>query len=139
VETARLVVDSDVIVDHLRGRSALIVEALENFRCAFTVVTIYELQAVQNPRHEQILQMRTLMKRVQILSLDSTAAERSADIWRALASQGTTIGLADTLSAGICLAADLPLLTRNVEHFSRVGGLKLITPDGLQAHIEASR
>ena len=47
------------------------------------------------------------------------------------------IGLADILSAGICLANDLPLLTRNVEHFNRIEGLKLVTPDGLQAHIDA--
>jgi predicted nucleic acid-binding protein len=47
------------------------------------------------------------------------------------------IGLADILSAGICLSNELPLLTRNVDHFNRIEGLKLVTPDGLQAHIDA--
>jgi predicted nucleic acid-binding protein len=47
------------------------------------------------------------------------------------------IGLADILSAGICLSNNLPLLTRNVEHFNRVEGLRLVSPDGLQAHIDA--
>src|SRR5689334_5203276 len=115
METARLVVDTDVIVDHLRGRGGLIFEALENVRCAFTAVTIYELKAVQNLRHEQSLQLRALTKRVEILSLDSTAADVSAEIWRSLAGRGMSISLSDTLVAGICLAADLPLLTRNVK------------------------
>jgi tRNA(fMet)-specific endonuclease VapC len=132
MEAARLVLDTDVIIDHLRARSSLIVEALDNFRCAFTMVTIYELKAVQNLRPEQTLRLASLTKRLQILPLDSEAAERSAEIWRSLARTGAPIGLADTLLAGICLAADLPLLTRNVEHFSRVDGLKLITPNFLK-------
>jgi tRNA(fMet)-specific endonuclease VapC len=49
-----------------------------------------------------------------------------------------SISLSDTLVAGICLAADLPLLTRNVKHFDRVDGLKLITPNSLQAFIDAA-
>jgi tRNA(fMet)-specific endonuclease VapC len=48
------------------------------------------------------------------------------------------IGVPDLLTAGICLANDLTLLTRNVEHFNRIEGLNLVTPDGLQAHIDAS-
>jgi len=47
------------------------------------------------------------------------------------------IGLAVILSAGIWLANDLPLLTRNVDHFNCIERLKLVTPDGLQAHIDA--
>jgi len=138
MEAARLVLDTDVIVDHLRGRSRTIVDALDNFRCAITAITLYELRAVQELRAAQEQNLSGLTKRVQILSLDSNSAQQSADIWRSLASRGALIGLADILSAGICLANDLPLLTRNVEHFNRIEGLKLVTPDGLQAHIDAS-
>jgi tRNA(fMet)-specific endonuclease VapC len=34
--------------------------------------------------------------------------------------------MADSLIAGIALEHDLPLLTRNRKHFSRVPGLKLV-------------
>jgi predicted nucleic acid-binding protein len=44
---------------------------------------------------------------------------------RALESKGQTIGMADSLIAGICLERDGILLTRNVKHFSRVDGLTL--------------
>jgi predicted nucleic acid-binding protein len=97
MEAARLILDTDVIVDHLGA----------------------------------------LIRRVSVLSLDSDSAQHSADIWLALANRGAMIGLADILSAGICLANDLPLLTRNVEHFNRIEGLKLVTPDGLQSYIDA--
>jgi tRNA(fMet)-specific endonuclease VapC len=137
MEAARLILDTDVIVDHLRGKSRLIETALDNFRCAFTAITLYELKAIRDQREDQLLRLGALVRRVSILSLDSDSAQHSADIWLALANRGAMIGLADILSAGICLANDLPLLTRNVEHFSRIEGLKLVTPDGLQAHIDA--
>ena len=73
-----------------------------------------------------------------VLPFDQSAAERSAEVWRSLASRGRLIGLADLLTARICLTNDLPLLTRNVEHFNLIDGLKLVTPDGLQAHIDAA-
>lgn len=73
-----------------------------------------------------------------VLQFDEPAAERSAEIWRSLRRRGLLVGLADILSAGICLANDLPLLTRNVDHFNRLEGLKLVTPDGLQSHIYAA-
>ena len=34
----------------------------------------------------------------------------------------------DTLIAGICLAQQLPLLTRNVRHYQRVPGLQVVSP-----------
>jgi predicted nucleic acid-binding protein len=44
---------------------------------------------------------------------------------RALESKGQTIGMADSLIAGICLEHNGILLTRNVKHFSRVDHLIL--------------
>ena len=41
------------------------------------------------------------------------------------------IGLPDTMIAGICLSQDLPLLTRNTRHYTRVAGLQIFTPDNL--------
>jgi tRNA(fMet)-specific endonuclease VapC len=95
------------------------------------------LAAVRDWQAQQRSRLEGLMARVQILSLDQPSATQSAEIWRSLSRRGLVIGLADILSAGMCLANDLPLLTRDVEHFSRIGGLKLVTPDGLRAHIDA--
>jgi len=38
------------------------------------------------------------------------------------------IGVKDVLIASICLENDLPILTTNEQHFSRVQGLKVIAP-----------
>ncbi|MBC8496778.1 MAG: type II toxin-antitoxin system VapC family toxin [Anaerolineales bacterium] len=43
--------------------------------------------------------------------------------------EGKLIGVLDTQIAGICLSHNLPLLTRNTDHFQRVPGLELISPE----------
>ena len=53
------------------------------------------------------------------------SADRAAAVRRDLEAQGTPIGMGDSLIAGIVLAANAILLTRNVQHFERVAGLRL--------------
>jgi len=41
------------------------------------------------------------------------------------------IGIKDVLVASVCLEHSLPLLTLNERHFSRVPGLRVLTPADL--------
>ena len=52
-----------------------------------------------------------------VLPLDVTAARQAAALQRTLQQQGQVIGLPDTLIAGVCLAQQIPLLTRNSRHY----------------------
>ena len=134
---SQLVVDSDVIIDLLRQSGLTLRAALARLDCALTAISLHELLATPTLSARQTTSLNYLLQVMPVLAFDEPAAERSAEIWRSLSGRGELIGLADILSAGICLSNDLPMLTRNIEHFSRVAGLKLITPDNLQAHIGA--
>jgi predicted nucleic acid-binding protein len=50
----------------------------------------------------------------------------AAAVNRHLEGQGGRIGAPDTLIAGTCLDAGLPILTRNARHFGRVPGLEVL-------------
>ncbi len=134
----RLVIDSDVVIDQLREHEFTLQRAVEHFDCMLTAISLYELNAAPYYTDEQRAALAELLSVVQILTFDMPAANQAAQVSRTLASRGRLIGVPDILTAGICLSNDLPLLTRNVEHFNRIEGLKLVTPDGLQAHIDAA-
>ncbi len=136
METAQLIIDTDVVIDYLRGRGSTLRDALQQVNCALTAVTIYELKSVPLLSDQQRALLEQLVARVDILAFDSSAAEFAAATWRSLAARGVLISLPDILSAGICLSNDLPLLTRNVDHFSRVEGLKVISPDELASYFQ---
>lgn len=61
-----------------------------------------------------------------VYPVNDAAARRAAEIDRDLARRGAGIGERDTLVAGVALATRLSVLTGNVEHFRRVGGLRVV-------------
>ncbi len=91
---------------------------------ATTTINVFELLsgAGSAPARESV---GRLLAALTILPFDDAAGRAAAEVRRSLDSAGTPIGMADYLIAGICLARPAVLLTRNVDHFSRVPGLRL--------------
>jgi tRNA(fMet)-specific endonuclease VapC len=122
-----LVADTDVLIDFLRGKgeSADRVEMeLKTGKLYTTTITTFELWAgVRGPKEAAAIE--TLIKALNILNLDLEAAQEAAEIKKSLDENGITIGMADSIIAGICRNKKGMLLTRNKKHFSRVQGLKL--------------
>lgn len=63
--------------------------------------------------------------RFKTLPLDLVALDAAADIYADLRRKGTPLEDADLLVAGIALANDAVLVTRNFKHFERIDGLRL--------------
>ena len=61
-----------------------------------------------------------------IFPLDARSARHAGAVDLSLRQKGQSINPGDNLIAGICLAHDLVLVTRNVSHFRRVADLKVI-------------
>ena len=70
--------------------------------------------------------VRRLVATIPVLPLDREASTRAADVRQRLARSGVSIGMADSLIAGIALVNNLPVLTRNRKHFENVEGLRLV-------------
>jgi tRNA(fMet)-specific endonuclease VapC len=62
----------------------------------------------------------------EVVSFDDAAAAEAAGIYREAARAGRMIGKADLYIAGICIASDARLLTRNAREYARVPGLELV-------------
>ncbi len=122
-----IIADTDVLVDFLRDRVPIADRiALELTTNSFvtTVITEFELRSGVRSRREATA-VEALLDALDVFSLDRAAARRASELRRTLEETGQTIGMADSLIAGICLERNGILLTRNVKHFSRVVGLTL--------------
>ena len=123
---ADLVLDTDVLVDFLRGRSPraeMTRSALRGARIYVSVVTAYELR-VGIAQHAQADLEQQLSGRT--LPLDLEAAMVAGRIGGELARTGRRIGAPDELIAGTCVRFGLPLVTHNRKHYERVPGLQLL-------------
>lgn len=127
-----IVVDSDVLIDALRGRrdaARRLDLELDTGALATTSVSAFELRSGARSR-ATARKVDTLLAALTILPFDEEAAERAAEVRRTLESQGEGIGMADYLIAGVCRSRSGLLLTRNRDHFRRVPGLNLGTLTG---------
>lgn len=123
-----IVADTDVLIDFLAGvqpATDQIAEYIAADQLQTTAVSSFELLsgAGENKRGHAV---RQLLESLGVLPLDRAAAERAADVRRKLERAGRKIGMGDSLIAGIALAHDVPLLTRNRSHFERVENLELV-------------
>ena len=93
------------------------------------VVVLYELETgiakSQQPQKRR-KQLDALLAVTMILPLDRAAARQSASLRARLEKAGTPLGPMDFLIAGIALAQDATLVTRNTGEFSRVPGLRTV-------------
>ncbi|MGA8153800.1 MAG: type II toxin-antitoxin system VapC family toxin [Terriglobales bacterium] len=126
-----ILADTDVLIDYLAGSQPVTDQVLDYARSDSlhtSAVTCFELLsgAWEGKRGDRV---RRLVAAVPVLPLDREAATRAAEVRQQLARSGFSIGMADSLIAGIALVNDLPLLTRNRKHFDHVEGLRLITAD----------
>jgi predicted nucleic acid-binding protein len=132
-DRTQVVVDTDVLIDYFAGvtpSAEAVVRLLGEDRLATTTLTLFELACgAQTP--EQLQDIELLLQATHLLTLDAPAALRAGAVYRELRERGELLGTADLLIAGCCLAEELPLLTRNIEHFSRVRGLALLTAESL--------
>lgn len=121
------VADTDVLIDFLRNRgdeAKRIELELKTGRLCTTAVSAFELWAGAKSQKEKTA-VGTLLNALSIIPLDSAASNVAGEIFQNLESKGETIGMADSLIAGICLHRNSMLITRNKKHFKRVPNLKI--------------
>jgi tRNA(fMet)-specific endonuclease VapC len=123
-----ILADTDVLIDYLAGVqpiAAQILRYVESDQLKTSAVTCFELLsgAAAGARGDAV---RSLVAELDILPLDRDAAEHAAGVRRQLQAGGHSIGMGDSLIAGIALAHEAPLFSRNRKHFERVAGLKLV-------------
>ena len=122
-----IVADTDVLIDFMVGRdpgAERVTAELSRGLLWTTAVTRFELfSGARSVRQEKSI--REMLDGIPVLDLDREAADRAAQINRDLQTAGESIGMADSLIAGIVLSHAATLLTRNRRHFERVRGLRL--------------
>ena len=123
--------DTNILVDFLRGRSRLIYENLRAtdarlFEIPVVVKTELLLGAEKayDPEQER-RKVETLLLPYKVIAFDDECAYQYARIRAALEKKGQTIGANDYLIAASALARSAVLVTNNADEFKRIPGLMI--------------
>jgi tRNA(fMet)-specific endonuclease VapC len=123
------VLDSDVLIDYLRGAGPgrdLVRSLIQGVGYRVTAVTAFEL-ALGRSYRENPRPVHALLS-VPLLTLTRKAGLRGGSLLGDLRRGGEAIDVRDAMQAAICLETGTTLVTRNVAHFERVPGLQLSHP-----------
>nr|MDO8080136.1 type II toxin-antitoxin system VapC family toxin [Candidatus Freyarchaeota archaeon] len=127
-------VDTDVVVDYLRGREpgkSAFIEWTKKADIFITSVTAFELLLGANlssKREMRVMEVESLLDQYNVLSFTRDSAKRASDKGAELRVKGSSIEIRDLFNATICLSKDIPLLTRNKAHYERIKELKVLAP-----------
>ena len=124
-----VIADTDVVIDFFSGIepvASTVADLIYKGGMALTSVTVFELYAgiTGKKRLKQIIDLVSIMP---VFPLEKRDAETAAQLYTDLRKSGNLIGNQDILIAGICINNNIPLFTRNIEHFSRISLLKLFS------------
>ena len=126
----KYLLDTDTCIYYLNKNEAVIsaVEKVAQEELAISLITLAELQfgAYNSNQVERNLKRVSFFENsVQVLRLDSEITLEYARIRAELRKTGTTIDDFDLLIAATALINNLTLVTNNVRHFEKIGGLAL--------------
>lgn len=124
---AIVIADTDVLIDYLKGAGACdkVFKYIASSQLSTTAISSFELWVGAHTKREKSA-VESLLASIPILDVSEAAAKKAAMIHQALLKSGETIGMADSLIAGVCHEVNAALLTNNVKHFSLVDNLRLI-------------
>ena len=132
---SRVIVDTDVVVDYLRGRQpggSLYSKWRKKAKVVLTSVVAFELllgAKLSSKRDERLSEVQSLLDQHEISSFDADAAHVASDIGTELRKKGQTMEVRDLLNASICVARNMPMLTKNRSHYERVPALRIVSEE----------
>jgi tRNA(fMet)-specific endonuclease VapC len=123
----RALLDTDIFSEVAKGKNAAVRERALAYTAALgrlTISTVTVVEVIKGfrkvGREREIDRFLGSLPQLEVVSLDTTAAEHAGRIYGDLERLGQPIGRADPMIAGIALARGLVLVTGNRDHYERI-------------------
>lgn len=122
-----MVVGTGVFVEYLRVKykaKTILMNLPDDITVFISSVTLYELyMGATTP--QKWVDVKTLTDDIPVLPFTKSISERAAIVYQELRKSGQIIEFRDIFIAATALVHELPVLTRNIKHFTRVEGLEI--------------
>jgi hypothetical protein len=115
---SRFLLDTDVIIWHLRGRKVVteVLRDLQRFGLpACSALSVLEVQLGVKKGEEE--NTDRFLKSLRIFDVDLEIASKAAQLIRRFKAKGVALELPDSVIAATCILHDLILVTYNTKHY----------------------
>lgn len=128
MEMKKYLIDSDILIDYLRGSSNTrdflfgLNQKATLMISAVNVVEIYSGKNIQNTNKKKIIDC--FLNEFKIIPLEKNLAKEAGEIRMKYQTP-----FADAIIAASAIKSQAILATRNIKHFSKIKNLKIISPE----------
>jgi len=126
MEREQLLIDTSVLIDHLRKRQkdqTRFYRATFQHECLISTITEFEFRVGMTPKNRQFIE--DVLRDIPVFPFDSGCVSVASDIYQDLKKRNQLISLPDVFIAATAIVHHVPLLTFNRTHFERITRLKL--------------
>ena len=126
MEREQLLIDTSVLIDHLRKRQkdqTRFYRATFQHECLISAITEFEFRVGITQKNRQFIE--DILRDIPVLPFDSGCVNVVSDIYQDLKKRNQLISLPDMFIAATAIVHHVPLLTFNQTHFERITRLKL--------------
>jgi predicted nucleic acid-binding protein len=128
----RIVLDTSVMIRHLRGKEPTLVQNLqEKSELATTMVNAFELYHgahLSAQAGKNLSAVKGFLSTINVLTLDEASAEKSGEVLAELERKGRAIDPRDLFIGCIALQGGFAVMTDNRSHFDRIPELLVVSP-----------
>lgn len=130
MEPNSILIDTSIIIEHLRKQhkhKSVLYNILDIYELYTSTIVEFELfmGAMDERKREDI---KKVLEKCTILPFTSEIAQKSATIYQKLKAKNQIIEVRDLFIASTAIIYDLPVMTFNTKHFSRIDTLQLRPP-----------
>lgn len=126
MERQRILVDTSILIDHLRKtqkNQTNFYRATLQYECVISAITEFEFVVGCTPNNAEFVQQ--ILQIVPVVGFDSECVKTAAAIYQQLKRKNQLISLPDLFIGATALTHNLSLLTSNHTRFERISGLTL--------------
>ncbi len=132
----RVCLDTDVLIDYLRKPSDEVKQLMESIferklSACTTSINTFEiwLGAQLANKVELARDTADFLEQLEIVNFDYESSVDAGRVLADLRKRGEPIEIRDLFVGCICKVSGMPLVTRNLKHYRRIHGLKILTPE----------
>jgi len=134
---ARVCLDTDVLIDYMRKPSGVVKRIMKGFlerkvSVCTTSVNTFEiwLGAHLAPKQMGLVEeTRDFFDHLEVVNFDYETSVEAGRVMASLRRRGQVVEIRDLFVGCICRVGGMPLITRNLKHYKRIRGLKVLTPE----------
>jgi predicted nucleic acid-binding protein len=134
---ARACLDTDVLIDYLRKPSPevrLVMECVfeKKLDACITSINVFEIWfgAYLAPEKAKLARCtEEFLGQMEVVDFNYESAVEAGRVLADLRKRGEPIEIRDLFVGCICRVSGISLITRNLKHYKRIRGLKVLTPE----------